>query len=324
MTRNPLLLGAVLIVLVGLIILLARPSGEKEEADTSALFAGLDTAGVDLISIRDAGTFTELKRENDKWVIATDRDFPADPDGVSSILQATARLSGEDVASRKAEKYGRFEVDSATAAEVSIGASGERIGRFFLGKEGPDRSSQYVRVAGRPEVFRQTGRLKAIFVRAGDAWRDKTILRVESDEIETIELIRGEERFLFQSDLEGEWSVIEPEGFEPVKALVVAMARVMTRLTASGFPEEGEDGVSGFVEPEAAVTVTLFNGSTYSIEVGSERDGKPGWFVRRAGDDIIYVVASSRINNFIRATGELMTPAVADSVGSQPAESGGE
>ena len=325
MMRNPAVLIVVLITLIGLIALVVRPGGEgEEETSSAALFAGLDSAEVDAISVRDGENRTQLKRGPSGWVIASDNDFPADREGVNRLLRETIGLSMNDVASRKAEKHVRFEVDSASATEVRLDVQDNTVARFFVGKEGPDMSSQYVRAAGREEVFLQAGRLRDAYTRQHATWRNKTVLEVESDEVHTIELLRGEERLVFESDLEGNWTVAEPMGFDPVEPLVIAMARVMTRLTASGFPDEDEKGNEGFDAPGVVINATLFNGTAFSLEIGRERDDQPGWFVRKGGEDIVYVVPSSRLNNFIRPAEELMKPAAVDTAESDSALSGGE
>ncbi len=317
MNRNPVVLAVLFAVLVGLIYLVAKPggTGKKKSDAPEVLFAQLDTSKVDFVTIRDGADTVELKRGDERWMISSDSDFPANREGVSRLLAESAGFTTANVASRKPEKYAKFEVDSAAAVEVVLLAEGDTTAHFFVGKTGPDRTSNFVRAAGRDEVFLEAGRVKSAFQKPANSWRNRLVMELETDEIRTLEVVRREDRLLFESDQEGNWSVVEPKGYTPVNALVVAMSRVLSRLTASGFPDEGDSTGTGLDEPEITVNATLFNGTVYTLEIGAEQEGKGGRFVRKKGDDVVYIVPSSRLNNFTRPASELIEPAPADTTG---------
>ena len=109
MTKNPVVLAVILIVLVLVIVLMTRPSGpEKSGTVETALYPDLDTSLVDRIALREGDTVAEFRRSDGVWVVATQDGFPADPDAMGRLLSETARLTRDEVASRRPEKYRRF------------------------------------------------------------------------------------------------------------------------------------------------------------------------------------------------------------------------
>ncbi len=312
MTKNPVVLGVILIGIIGIIVLLARPSlPERSGSDGGRLFAELDTSAVDQISI-DADEDVELLREEGGWVVASQEGFAADPDGVDRLLSEIHKLSADDVVSRRPEKHEKFEVDSAQAIGVVVGSGGETVAHFYIGKSSQDYSSNYVRDASRDEVFLQHSSVRNQFDRRGRSWKDLTVFTLEYEDMRRLEVIRGDEKLVFSYEGAEEWIIQEPPGYIPAGPYVIAMARVLTRLTAIEIPPAEEWDSAGFDEPVATVTVTMAAGDSHQLVLGQDRPDSPGKYVHRGEDEVLYVVPSSRVLNFTRPTEELIVPAPPD------------
>ncbi|NNE09919.1 MAG: DUF4340 domain-containing protein [Gemmatimonadetes bacterium] len=327
MTRNPLALAALLIVLVAGIYFVIRPAPESETAGPARLYPDLDTAAVDAIVIEGKADRTELARGEGGWVVVTEDGFPAERKGVDRVLRELVHLSAGEIASKRAEKYERFEVDTANGVGVRVSAAGGEVAHFVIGKRGPDMTSTYVRDMARPEVFLHPNALTSFFDRGGNTWKEKEIFHIEMNDMETLTVTRGEERLVF-AQRDGDWFVEEPAGYVKTGPLLVAMARVMTRLTAIDFPPEEERALAGFDEPEARVEAGMRDGSSHVLLIGAERDGAAGRLVRHGSDEVLYSVQSSRLTNFMRPTEELIKPApepeAADPEAADPDESAGQ
>lgn len=308
MTRNPLALAALLILLVAGIYFMIRPAPENSTPGRALLYPDLDTAAVDAITIEGRTSRTELARGESGWVVGTEDDFTAERAGVDRILRELVHLSTGEVVSRRAEKYARFEVDTTNGVAVTASADGSEVAHFMIGKRGPDMTSTYVRDSARPEVFLQPNALASLFDRDGRTWKEKEIFHIERDDMQTLTVTRGDERLVF-TQRDADWFVEEPSGYVKTGPLLVAMARVMTRLTAIDFPPEEERALAGFDVPEARVEVGMRDGSSRVLLIGAEREGNPGRLVQRGSDDILYSVQSSRLTNFIRPVEDLIQPA---------------
>jgi len=310
MRRNPLALAGVLLMLILVIVLLVRPggSGKTEEAASTSLYPGLDTSRVDQIRIRAGQAEADLFRDGGLWKVASEDSFPADPGGVQRILESVSKLTNDEVVSRVPEKYDLFQVDSAAAVEVVLGAAGEEEAHFFVGKSGPDFSSSYVRDAGREEVYLQPDPLKGVFDRGSRTWKDKTIFDLSEEEMAELWLVQGEEAVVLENKWEEGWLVAEPEGYRPAEGMAQGMARGLTHLTASDFGSGGEWEAAGFEEPRAEVRITMVDETVHTLWIGGEKEGGGGHYVKRDSDEILYVVPKSRVAPYLRPLGQLIEP----------------
>jgi hypothetical protein len=318
MRRNPLLLAGVLLVLLVLIVLLAR--GErggtpvKRESGADLLYPDLDTSRVDRIEIRTARAAVDLYREDGLWKAADEDSFPADPEAVGKALAAAKDLSAREIVSRNPDKHEIFEVDSARAVEVILSAGGAPAARFFIGKTGEDFRSTYVRDASRPIVFRQADPLRSVFDRGTRTWKDKAVFRLEEERMASLEIEKGGETIRWENRGESDWAVTKPEGHRPIGALGVALARGLTRLTcieivpASGFPETGLDA------PEAIVRIGMQGEPDRTLLIGREKEDGGGRYVKRAEDDVLFLVPEARVANYLRPASELIEPIPPDTL----------
>lgn len=315
MRKNPIALAAVLIVLVLIVILLGR-SGERgpaAEAKEELLFPGLDTAVVDRIVIHAGENGAELVRGGEgAWVVASEDDFPADPEAVERVLEASAELSAASLTSRRPSKHAIFEVDSAQAVEVALEADGEEAARFFVGKSGPDFSSSYVRAGGRDEVYLHPRPVRSVFDRGNRTWRNKRIFDFAREDLARLRVEREGGTLLFENRGDQGWAVLEPEGYRPIGPLVEGLARGFTRLTASDFGGEEEREAAGLENPRARVVLQFTDGTEKTLLIGAEKGEGGGVYVQRGGDDTLFLVPAARIAAVFRKTEELIEPVPAD------------
>jgi hypothetical protein len=330
--RNPLLLAAIFVLLLGLVVLLVvsgQGSPAKKRGGSEALYPDLDTSRVDRIEIRTSRGSADLFRDGPVWRTAKEDSFPADPDAVMKVLEAAAGFSARDIASHSAEKHEIFDVDSGSAIEVRLATGGTTSARFFVGKSGSDFQSTYVRDGGGVDVFRQAGSLKSVFDRGARTWKDKAVFRLDEEKMAAVELARKGETIRYENRGEAGWVVAKPEGYRSVGALAVAVARGLTKLTATDIVSKSDTLLTGLDAPEAVVRIELAGGGEKTLVIGAEKPGGGGRYAKRASEDVLYLVPSSRLANYIRPTEELIEPLPPDSalmpppeLGSDPGEKG--
>lgn len=316
MPKNPLALAGVLLALVIVILLLVRgDSGPAVEEEIAAglLYPSLDTAAVDRITIRADENRVELARRGADWIVAGVEEFAADPDGVKRVLDVLASLTADEVVSRKPEKYDLFELDSAGAVEVAVGAEGSEAARFFVGKSGPDFRSTYLRDGSREEVFLQSQSLRSVFDRGTRTWKDRTVFRIDEESIVALEWERAGESIRIEHRPDEGWVVTAPEGHRAKSPAIQGMPAGLTRLTANEFPPEADRGSAGLEAPEGTVRIFLRDESVKTLLIGAEKPDSGMRYVKRGSDDVLYLVSSSRLMNYVKPAEELIEPVPADS-----------
>jgi hypothetical protein len=326
MTRNPFLLAGVFVALVGAIVLFVlsgrqNPAGKREGA--GLLYPDLDTARVDRIELRTPRASVDLFRDGALWRAAREDSFPADPDAVQKILDAAKNLNARDIISRNAEKYAVFEVDSAKGVDVRLSAGGKEAAHFVVGRSGSGFQSTYVRDASRREVFQQAAPLKTVFDRGTRSWKDKAVFRLEEEKMLAVELERKGETIRLERLGEAGWSVASPVGYRAKGAMGEALARGLTRLTATDVAPAADAEKGLFETPEAIVRVDMRDGPDPTLLVGAEKEGGAGRYVRRESDGVVFVVPVARLANYVKPSEELIEPAPPDSSLKIPPGAGG-
>ncbi|MFH1681737.1 MAG: DUF4340 domain-containing protein [Candidatus Eisenbacteria bacterium] len=324
MRRNPILLAGVLLALLVVIVLLARGgrggAGRESERDAGLLFPDLDTSRVDRIEIRTPRAEVGLFRDGAAWKVATEDSFPADPEAVGKVLAAARDLSAREIVSRKPDKYDLFEVDSARAVEALLSAGEAAAARFFIGKSGEDFRSTYVRDASREEVFRQADPLRSVFDRGTRTWKDKAVFRLEEEKMAALELEREGETIRLENRGESEWAVTKPEGHRPIGALGVSLARGLTRLTCIDIVSMSDSAETGLDAPLAIVRIDMRDEPDMTLLIGAEKEGGGGRYVKRAADDVLYLVPGARVANYLSPADELIEPVPPDASLAPPPE----
>ncbi|MFH1278652.1 MAG: DUF4340 domain-containing protein [Candidatus Eisenbacteria bacterium] len=316
MPKNPLALVGVLLGLVIVILLLVRGDDgpvKKEEARAGLLYPALDTASVDRITIRAGENLVDLSRGGSAWVVASEDGFAADPEGVTRILEALASLRADEVVSRKPEKYDLFELDSARAVEVAVGAEESESARFYIGKSGADYRSTYLRDGARDEVFLQPEALKGVFDRGTRTWKDRALFRIDEEKIAALEMECGGGTIRVEYRGDEGWVVTSPEGYRAKSPVIQGMPAGLTRLTANEFPPAADMALAGLSEPAGTVRIILQDESVKTLLIGAEKPDSGMRYVKRSSDDVLYLVSSSRVLNYIKPAEELIEPVPPDS-----------
>jgi len=138
---------------------------------------------------RPGGSALTLERREDRWVILPEA-YAAETGKVSAMLESLGKITLTDLVSetRSYERYGLGKDE-----RIGVKAwSGEKLKREFdVGKAASSFQHTFVRVAGDDRVFHARENLKSRFDQTTDALRDKTVLKFDPSEVESIELSDG-------------------------------------------------------------------------------------------------------------------------------------
>lgn len=195
-----MLLGA-----LGVLLLIAYISGAF-----SSDFAEMDVPSFDieadqieqLAITNDAGPAITLVKQNEQWTITSPLESPADSIALTRLTDNLSQLELESVVSSNPDRYENYGV-TESAQQLSVTADGKEQ-TLFIGNQGPDYGSIYLRLGDDPRVFLTNGRLNA----PGDldAWRDKTILQLPVSGIEQVEVVGPTESYVVRTSPNG-WEI---------------------------------------------------------------------------------------------------------------------
>jgi hypothetical protein len=126
-----------------------------------------------------------LVKEGKQWfALRNKQKVSANADVVKSLLSSLTELKPQRLASRKKDKWESFNVDDkGTSLKVYYGT--DKKADMFIGRTSYAQSGAftYVRVSDEKEVYTIAGTLGYLLNKPLDEWRDKTLLRVNKNEV---------------------------------------------------------------------------------------------------------------------------------------------
>lgn len=115
---------------------------------------------------------------------------------VRGMLDYFALLEAERIVAKSEQKWPDYEVDEGKGTRVKA-LAGDRtlidmvVGRFSFDQMSRSATS-YVRLHGKPEVYALEGFVSMTFNRGFDSFRDKSILRLERDQVVSLDYSAGD------------------------------------------------------------------------------------------------------------------------------------
>jgi Domain of unknown function (DUF4340) len=228
----------------------------------------------------ESGEQTTLRKSGSDWQIAA--PVATQPDGaeVSGLTTNLSTLEQQRVIDEKPADLAEYGL-AQPRIEIAFKAGGQEH-RLQVGRKTPPGTDLYAKVASDPRVFLIPSYLEGTFNKTTFDLRDKTVLKVERDKIQSLTLTSPKQVVQFEK-AGHEWKMIGPVSaradFSTVDSLVSRLNTLqMKSLVAAqaGLSEYGLD------KPEA--TIQLGSGSSQATLI----------IGRSAGEGVVYAKDQSR------------------------------
>ena len=299
--RTMLILAVIAAMLLVIAVISNRSERAGERLESGEIFPGLTADAVGEIFLATETDTTRLVEKAGQWRVATEGDYPADTLAVGRMLDKVGLFDRRYLHSTNPEMQATFEVTEGMGTEVKLSApSGEMLAHFIVGKNGPDFRSQFIRPAESNEVFRIPDYLRSAFDAGRSTWRDKTIFAFDREKVRSIHL-RPAEGEPLQIQKTGEDSYVLLPDSGAVKASAIESALLtLSRLNADTFPDSLPSlADAGLDPPMQEVEVKLDDGALYALEIGALNDAETRHYVKRAGDDTLFLLSKGRVNGIL-------------------------
>ena len=297
--KKTIILVIILCVLLGIAYVVNRPP--KKATEERLLFPEFDSEKVTTIRLYGQEHQLTLNKMDDQWIALEEDELPADKDQIAQALQTVAELNRDDIISKNPSKQDIFQVDPNNGYEVMIqGEEDETLAHFYIGKNGPDFMSTYVRKADSDEVILYSGfHLKSRFDKPADSWLDKFVLLLQEPDVDRVEFKRTEEFFSLVKDHEsGKWRLDMPEEADVKENIVKDLTQTLFNLRAAKLQRHTPDKPLeefGLDPPSVTMTIVETDETSKILLLGNKDEKTDQYFVKVADSDIIYSVGKFSI-----------------------------
>lgn len=307
-----------LIVLVAMIAIFALSRvfrSPKLEANMRKELVMLDTAKVTEVRIAASATPGEeikLLKSGAQWFVSKgNKKYAAETATVKGMLASVASLQAQRMVSRKKDKWETFNVgDKGT--HVSIWNEGNRLAGFYVGKTGFNQSPgayqggfggayTYVRLADETAVYSVDGFLESTFNRGADDFRDRSFLRVKTDDISKITFAYPADSSFVLEKRDSVWHVGN------VKADSAAVAGYLNQWSFKNLTAFADD-FNAASTPTLTIKVEGKAGVLTTLEAWKKNDQE--WALRSSlQKDVIFSSVSSSVVNDVLVSLRRFIPA---------------
>ncbi len=192
----------ILIVLVVILVLTRLIRIPHQQSTLKTDLVSLDTSAVSTIMIttgNQTGKSIEFNKNGDTWTVSQgDVTAKEEKGAAEGILATLATVKPQRLVATSPAKWKDFELsDSAATAITFRNSSGKNLGGILVGKftyQQPSGAygqyggrsfsgSSYVRIPGDKKVYAVDGFMSMMLRRSFDAWRDKTFIRTDRNDI---------------------------------------------------------------------------------------------------------------------------------------------
>jgi hypothetical protein len=266
--------------------LFSRGGGSIEASgEITGVLEGLDGASVEAVTVRRGGDTIVLERSGSRWAV---NGYPADSGSVARLTIALDEAEIGDLVATNPANHARMGVAVDSATEVELTADGASR-TLLVGDAGRQFGTAYVRLPDQDEVYLLVGDLRTHVVRELDAWRNRTMVAIDTAAVTRVEverdgdayaLVRGDSTWTFEG------------GGDVAPAALSGVLSELGRLVATGFLAEG-DSIAGLEQAAATRAYDAAGTVLAEITLGS---GEGDRWARTASDEYVYRVSSFRAN----------------------------
>ena len=302
--KNLIAIG--ILVALGIAAAIAfREKPDTEKAKVVKSIQPVDVSKIDTIKVsrhegigdkRTPESYT-LKKEGETWKMVEPVTYAV----VQSTLESMTKVLGElrviDVISEKAESHSKFNLDDENGVKVTVLNGNETLLDIIIGNA--NNGITFARLPGKNEVYRMKGSFKFNLDRSIKTLRDKTVVQVEIQDVDTVTFKQKEASLtLERHGLDNELTVKpvgqEIENFDAQKA--TSVVRSAARLNAVDFVDDGLPvETTGLDENADSFTVVGKKDDkpyTVTVYLGKKMEDKAQVYTKTSESDQVYLISN--------------------------------
>jgi hypothetical protein len=275
----------------------SRRSEDTEQPKVTAELPKLKTDQIDELELSASEKpKVHLVKKDGAWRVTEPVDAKADENAVTTAITKLTELEVAGVAATLAKNHEKLEVDEKNGTHVVVKGGGKVLLDGFIGayKSG----SSMFRQNGQDVVAAVRGSIRFAFTKEVKEWRHRQINEVPADTVQKITFVNAGGTLSFKREGEGFTQVlakgekkIDPLDANKVKGIVGTASNLSaTDFAAADDPAEKLGFAAG--GPSVVLDVKNDTGESKVVYfIGNKHEDK-GYYVRKEGDDITYVVST--------------------------------
>jgi Domain of unknown function (DUF4340) len=277
-----------------------RPS--TDEGPKKEKVFTVESDKIDEISIKsEAGEQTRLQKSGDNgWQIVAPAAAQPDAGEVSGLTSNLSTLEIQRVVDENPPDLKEYGL-TQPRIEVSFKAGGQQH-TLQIGQKTPPGTDLYAKRASDKKVFLIPSHLEATFNKRTFDLRDKTVLKVERDKLDVLEVTAGDHTIRFTKPSGGEWQIASPPQGRADSGAIESLVGRLTSLQMKSVVENPDAKKTGLDKP--AATVRLGSGSSQATLALGAAAAEGTVYAKDLSRPAIFTVESSLLDDLKKEPSE--------------------
>lgn len=262
------------ILVVLMIVFLITKMGNNIEKRIS--FFQADSAKIVTIEISNIKDTLKLSKKNNEWMLVYPFEYPTNEYQIKNIFSKVLNVKTSNLPIAESENsFDTYKVTNSQGTLIKfLDENNNVLDEAIIGKS----SSSKTTPARRPDdnkIYKLEDNLNYIITPNADNWREKTILKIEENNITKISILCDVNAYeLTPSD--SLWHYVDDRNTLGVdfnnKALQDILS-TLSKLTVNGFVDNKfEEYKEKLISPDLEIGIELFDGSTHYIRVAIDNN----------------------------------------------------
>jgi hypothetical protein len=204
------------------------------------------------------GETAKVQKADGTWQIVEPSKAPADETEMTSITSSLASLEVQRVVDANAGDVKQYGLDPARISIAFRSKGQKELRRVDIGEKTPTGGDLYARIPGEKRVFLVSSFLDSTFNKTPFALRDKTILKIDRQKADGLELVEGSTN-LQLAKKGSDWVIVKPLAARADFAAVESSLERVGSAQMVGITEENAGDLTkyGLDKPTATITVSM-------------------------------------------------------------------
>lgn len=287
------ILAGIFLALLIVVLILEKPYRTKKVRSDQYLIT-TDSKKIDKITIKKKDQETVLVKKGDRWFVENKGNFPADPVILTEILEKLGGLETAQLVSKNPEKVNIFEVTAESGIEVKAEGGQSKV-HFYIGKNGQDFNSNYVRREGSDAVYLTRESLRYTF--DAPEFRSQKIFNLQDCQFTKLSYKSQDKEIELVKEDKDVWMQTQGEPYKAKKENVESLISALKALRIDGFVENPVE--KAFENPYMALSFKCEEGYENTLLVAQKGKEDSHLLVKSAADPYQYKLSKHTIDQFI-------------------------
>lgn len=300
MRYNAKLWGGIFAILVVIFFFVESPWSKRVRAPKKINFSDFRISEIAKISLKSKDKEFTLTKRGDKWFLQRDTVFlPVDSVRIERTLKAFENIEGEVVGTNP-DDFELYQVDEENGIHVTAYDDKENIlADFFVGKMGPDFSSNYVRENNKNEVAVVEKYLRANFPMYKGSWINKRLTNFKGEDVVEFHHKFGDEFTIVKKD--GKYYYMgDTVKLDSLKA--IQYLRMIGNIIAMDIIDTLSIKDAGLDKPQGVFEVTTKDRTYHALIFGNTPEGGMTWYVTDKNKKYVYTLSKTYVENALKKT----------------------